>query len=111
MLAIATLTFLEAEAIERRARAEFRHTCNRIPDFGCMACRVSGADDRGRPPVTADWLLLHAATGRSMPAVWAPEVFRALGDDTPYGALVRGYLLLRGLDCLLFDAPEDPNDP
>jgi len=94
MLAIQTVTFREAEAIESRARAAYRTGAHApAPDGGT--------------PATADWLLVYAAGGRAMPYSWAPAVFRTLGDATDYAALVRGYLLTRGLDCLLFEAPEE----
>lgn len=92
MLAIQTVTFREAEAIESRARAAYRAGIPLPPDGG--------------PPATADWLLVYAASGHFMPYSWASAAFRTLGDETDYAALVRGYLLTRGLDCLLFDAPE-----
>lgn len=106
-LRIPTLRYVDIEALERKARAEFTHTCG-VRDGVCMACRLGG-EETDRPPVTPNWLLLYIAAGRPIPHGWAGEAFRTLGDDSHYAAQVRGYLMARGLDSLHFlPAGEDP---
>lgn len=105
-LPIPTLSYAELQEHERKAFAEFSHTC-RLRDDLCMACRLKGDGDR--PPPAPNWLLLYLARGKPIPYAWAGEVFRTLGDDSPYAAQVRGYLMARGLDSLHFLPPdEDP---
>lgn len=119
MLSITALSFDEIEQIEREAMASFHcpgNGCAKIADIegrtlarrNCLACSLrvlpgGAVHESDGAPCVAGWELAWIASARVLRRGWAARVFTALGEDTAYGARLRGYLMVRGVDSLHFE--------
>jgi hypothetical protein len=119
MLKIATLTLTEIRAIEREAMASFHHRgddCAKLRDpearslamRNCQACSLralseASVHEEDGAPCVAGWELAWIASARVLRHGWAARVFATLGEDSAYGARLRGYLMVTGVESLHFE--------